>query len=307
MRALRLAVALSVVHGAITVSLLPGAGAGSGAGAGAGAAAVQRPAFVGVAPGQWHSSALGHACRGTRRQSSVAPKDTCQHALRSPLRFFAVLRGPGSSLTLRHSASAWDKVSLLPCRSGLDLLQSRSRVQRRATLHGSLVSARVDQPPDSDDDVKGFRSSKPAATWTVRRVGEVREIPASRGSFRNSPGGGRGGHHNNVRGRRRGSGTFHRGNQARGRGSGAGRAQHAGRPMREQVLLNQRIVASDQVDGVLSEVASAREEGIPLNSVNLATALHRVARCGNTNVFRRLPEDPLYTYLLEQVNLHPTP
>jgi hypothetical protein len=77
--------------------------------------------------------------------------------------------------------------------------------------------------------------------------------------------------------------------------------------MREQVLLNQRIVASDQVDGVLSEVASAREEGIPLNSVNLATALHRVARCGNTNVFRRLPEDPLYTYLLEQVNLHPTP
>jgi hypothetical protein len=70
-----------------------------------------------------------------------------------------------------------------------------------------------------------------------------------------------------------------------------------------QVMLNQRIVGCSTAEQVFREVAEARAEGMPLNSVNLATALHRVARCGNANVFARLLDEPNYLYLLDEVTL----
>jgi len=70
----------------------------------------------------------------------------------------------------------------------------------------------------------------------------------------------------------------------------------------QQVMLNQRIAACRSVQEVFAEVSNAREESIPLNSVNLATALHRVARCGNSNVFRGLSNEPQYAYLISEVS-----
>ena len=70
-----------------------------------------------------------------------------------------------------------------------------------------------------------------------------------------------------------------------------------------QVMLNQRIVGCSTAEQVFREVAEARAEGMPLNSVNLATALHRVARCGNANVFAQLLDEPNYLYLLDEVTL----
>ena len=72
--------------------------------------------------------------------------------------------------------------------------------------------------------------------------------------------------------------------------------------MPQQIMLNQRIAACSSVDSVFAEVAIAREQGIPLNSVNIATALHRVARCGNSNVFRDLLNVPEYSFLIEEVS-----
>ena len=70
-----------------------------------------------------------------------------------------------------------------------------------------------------------------------------------------------------------------------------------------QVMLNQRIVGCSTAEQVFREVAEARAEGMPLTSVTLATALHRVARCGNANVFARLLDEPNYLYLLNEVTL----
>jgi len=72
--------------------------------------------------------------------------------------------------------------------------------------------------------------------------------------------------------------------------------------MLEQVQLNQRIAACRSVQEVFSQVSRARKESVPLNSVNLATALHRVARCGNNNIFRGLQHEPEYSYLISEVS-----
>lgn len=78
--------------------------------------------------------------------------------------------------------------------------------------------------------------------------------------------------------------------------------QHSGRPTPQQIVLNQRIVACTAVQDVFHEVAQASERGVPLNSVNLATALHRVARCGNSNIFRGLSREPVYQFLVDEVS-----
>ena len=69
-----------------------------------------------------------------------------------------------------------------------------------------------------------------------------------------------------------------------------------------QIKLNQRLAACSSAAEVFQEVDSARAEAIPLNSVNLATALHRVARCGNADVFRNLADIPTYNFLVHEVS-----
>lgn len=173
---------------------------------------------------------------------------------------------------------------------------------RQAATQGSLASRAQSDDPKED-------GSAPT-TWTIRRGGEVIEIPASNRKEGGIPRGQGGGHRPQTDGRDdgmgrrrqwRGPGSLHRGNQRGGRGGGNRRQYHEGRPMPAQVMLNQRIVASTSVSAVFSEVAGACEKGIPLNSVNLATALHRVARCGNAQVFDKLLHNEDYLYLINEV------
>ena len=176
---------------------------------------------------------------------------------------------------------------------------------RNVVLLGSLDTIAQVGNPDSGND------GGPPSTWTIRRAGEeVRQIPASN---RRDPGMGRdkgrgGGVHSgrDDGGRRprqwREPGAHNHAGPSAGRDSRRRWPQRPGRPMPQQIILNQRIVACTTVQEVFGEVALAREEGVPLNSVNLATALHRVARCGNSNIFRDLPGEPAYQFLLDEVS-----
>jgi len=175
---------------------------------------------------------------------------------------------------------------------------------RDAALLGSLHT--IAQVGNSDSG----NEEGPPSTWTIRRAGEVRQIPASN---RRDPGMGRdrsrGGGVHSVRddgGRRprqwREPGAHKHAGPSAGRESRRRWPQRPGRPMPQQIVLNQRIVACTAVQEVFDEVALAREQGVPLNSVNLATALHRVARCGNSNIFRDLPREPAYQFLLDEVS-----
>ena len=187
------------------------------------------------------------------------------------------------------------------------LLRSRRPpvASRDFALYGSLNTCAQVGNPDSGND------QGPPSTWTIRRAGEVRQIPAS---TRRDPG--------MVRGHGRGGGAKsgrdderrrHRqwrepgsknraGPRAGPRGVRGTWQQHSGRPTPQQIVLNQRIVACTAVQDVFHEVAQASERGVPLNSVNLATALHRVARCGNSNIFRGLSREPVYQFLVDEVS-----
>ena len=165
----------------------------------------------------------------------------------------------------------------------------------------------------AESDDRGRRSRE---TWTVRRGDHVRQIPASGlyardgGLMLESNGGrskatreGMGGPDSAPKRQRREQNGRRsdapRGRQAR-RGRGGRDLKRGALPL--QIKLNQRLAACSSAAEVFQEVDSARAEAIPLNSVNLATALHRVARCGNADVFRNLADIPTYNFLVHEVS-----
>ena len=122
-----------------------------------------------------------------------------------------------------------------------------------------------------DGNTEGSRS-----TWTVRRGGVVREIPASNkldpgmarsrahGESSDNDGRTRSGRDSGGRRQNRGRGT---GSLHRGASGPRKRWQpQQGRPMPQQIMLNQRIAACMTIEDVFSQVTQAREDGIPLLS-----------------------------------------
>ena len=67
-----------------------------------------------------------------------------------------------------------------------------------------------------------------------------------------------------------------------------------------QIALNSRIASCSTPREVFAEVLRAGDTGLQLNSVNLATALHRVAKTGRGQ-FRGVTSDPVYQSLLRMV------
>lgn len=87
----------------------------------------------------------------------------------------------------------------------------------------------------------------------------------------------------------------------RGRGQGGG-IPHGNRPRPQQIALNSRIAACRDPTEVFEEVVKAGEINVRLNSVNLATALHRVAKTAQgRGPFQNLQQDPVYLSLLRMV------
>ncbi|EKX45921.1 hypothetical protein GUITHDRAFT_163172 [Guillardia theta CCMP2712] len=86
---------------------------------------------------------------------------------------------------------------------------------------------------------------------------------------------------------RRGNSTWDRGN----RGS-------KNNKMMPQIRLNARLTQCVRAEQVLGNVSEAVEGGVALNSVNIATAIHRVAKTGNERIFRQLSNSEPYGVLV---------
>jgi hypothetical protein len=104
-----------------------------------------------------------------------------------------------------------------------------------------------------------------------------------------------------------GNGNVKRFQQRKGGGPRNGQAPHNGRHQNrakpEQIKLNQKIAACGHPREVFEAISEAKSEGVELNSVNLATALHRVAKTGTVGDFRGLKSSEPYTELLDMVKV----
>jgi len=106
---------------------------------------------------------------------------------------------------------------------------------------------------------------------------------------------------------RNGYGNGKRFQQRKGGGPRNGQALHSGRHQNrakpEQIKLNQKIAACGHPREVFEAISEAKSKGVELNSVNLATALHRVAKTGTVGDFRSLKSSEPYGELLEMVKV----
>jgi hypothetical protein len=93
-----------------------------------------------------------------------------------------------------------------------------------------------------------------------------------------------------------------------GHGPPDGRTRHTarplagGRPHPQQVALNRRIIDCETAQQVLETVEWAQESAVPFNSVNFATAFHRIAKTrgiGGSGINLRVSDT--YCRLLDRV------
>lgn len=78
-------------------------------------------------------------------------------------------------------------------------------------------------------------------------------------------------------------------------------SRHQNRAKPEQIKLNQKIASCRHPSEVFEAISDAKGKGVELNSVNLATALHRVAKTGTAGDFRNLKSSEPYGELLDLV------
>ena len=73
------------------------------------------------------------------------------------------------------------------------------------------------------------------------------------------------------------------------------------RALPQNIIINQRIASCVSAQQVFEEIETVRKKNLVMNSVNMATALHRIAKTGNHGEFARLRTSEDYSRLLEIV------